>query len=183
MPSRTTLATTAALAALGSLVVHQLAYLLVFPLEATRAARLADHGHLDVQWALVLPPAVVAVTWFILQQVRALGLGRRLHPGTLTGATVGLFATQETVETVLRGEAAWRVLANPAVVLGLVLAPLVAWAFVRMLGAVSDLVLRLRSVPVAAAVARRPAILPSSDRVPTSSFLLGTPTRGPPVMV
>ncbi|MEM8925613.1 MAG: hypothetical protein AAGD35_19075 [Actinomycetota bacterium] len=176
--------TLAALAALASLVTHQLAYLAVYPVEATRVAKLADHGHLGTQWALVTPVAVVAASWFILRQIGDLGIGRGLSGRRLGGAATALFALQETLETTARGEAVWAVFTHPAIVLGLVLAPVVGWAFARMLGVVETAVRRLRSpAPTATFDRRRPTVhRPSSDRRPTILFLSSAPTRGPPVV-
>ena len=174
--------TLGALGALGSLVVHQLAYLAVYPSEAHRAAELVDHGHLSTQWALVAPAAVVAAAVFILRQARDLGLGRDLSAVRLASAVAMAFGVQELAETVIAGAAPWSVLANPAVLVGLVLTPVVGLAFARMLGAVSEVVRRFR-LAESRVVRREPAARtsrPRSDRAPSVHWFVAGPTRGPP---
>lgn len=172
--------TLAALAALGSLVIHQLAYLAAYPVEAARAAQLADHGHMSAQFALVMPVAVVAAACFILRQAHGLGLGRQLSTRRLAIASSVLFLVQETIESVLRGEPAWAVLGQPAVILGLAWAPVVAFGFRRMLEVVEQAVRRLRPAGPAVAVPRVAVLRPASDRPLVTRFIPAGPTRGPP---
>ncbi|MEM9133791.1 MAG: hypothetical protein AAF962_19445 [Actinomycetota bacterium] len=174
--------TLVALAALGSLVVHQLAYLAAYPVQATRAAQLADHGHLTTQFALVTPIAVVAAAAFILRQAKGLGLGAGLTARQLTVCTWLLFGIQETVETVLRGDPAWSVITQPAVVLGLLIAPLAAVGFRRMLQVVEDAVRQWYQRPTTAPLPRPRALRPVSDRPLAARFIPTGPTRGPPAI-
>ncbi|MEL7156666.1 MAG: hypothetical protein AAFN30_08715 [Actinomycetota bacterium] len=182
MNGRSQQLTLGALAALGSLVIHQLAYLAAYPVEATRAAQLADHGHMSAQFALVTPVAVVAAACFILRQVQGLGLGRRLSARRLTMASSGLFLAQEAIEATVRGDAPWSIVAHPAIVLGLALAPLVALGFRRMLEVVEHAVRRLRPPSSLVAVPRVAVLRPRSDRPLTARFLPAGPTRGPPLV-
>lgn len=183
MTGRSTHLTLAALAALGSLVVHQLAYLAAYPVQATRAAQLADHGHLTTQFALVTPIAVVVAAAFILRQAKGLGLAARLRARQLTVATWVLFAAQETIETVLRGEPAWSVITQSAVVLGLLITPLAALGFRRMLQVVEEVVRQWYDHrPVAPPAPRPRALRPVSDRPLAARFLPTGPTRGPPTV-
>lgn len=182
MIGRSTQLTLAALAALGSLVVHQLAYLAAYPVQATRAAQLADHGHLTAQFALVTPVAVVAAAAFILRQAKGLGLGGALSARRLTVATWILFGTQETIETVLRAEPALSVLTQPAVLIGLALTPLTSLGFRRMLQAVEQAVRQWYRRPEADVVARPRALRPASDRPLAARYIPTGPTRGPPAV-
>jgi hypothetical protein len=183
----------AGLGALGSLVVHQLAYLLAFPSAAARAEALGHHDHLGPQWAVVTPLAVMAAAVFVLHQVRQLGLVGPTSPvGTGTVSTsgrrlalviLGLFVGQELLESLVlhpHGAAPW---ANPALFAGALLAPLVALAMDRFLGAASRVTARWLD--------RRPQLVTASAMVgpvpPPIRWvapLLGRPApRGPPAVV
>lgn len=182
MDGRSEHLTLAALGALGSLVVHQLAYLAAYPVEAARAAQLADHGHLSAQFALITPVAVIAATGFILRQVHGLGLGRQISARRLTFASSGLFVIQETIEALMRGESPLALATNPAIILGLLFAPLVAFGFRRMLEVVERAVRRLCQVAPSAATARIVVLRPTSDRPLSVRFIPAGPTRGPPAV-
>lgn len=169
----------AALAALGALLIHQLAYLIATPFSALPAV--GDHGHLSTQWALVTPAAVVAASFFVLRQVRSLHLGRTVNRNHLALASASMFLGQELVETLLGGENAIGALTHPAALIGFLLAPLVAIAISHLLSEASELVARLFHAP---APLEHPRSLvmprPVADAAPSLCDLTGTPSRGPP---
>ncbi len=172
-----------ALAALLALVIHQVAYLLAFPVAAVRADRLADHGHLSTQWALITPLAVMATAAFIVRQVRLLGLTPKLHTRPLALAGSTLFLIQEAIEAGLSTEGLTALVANPATAIGLVVAPFLAAGLVRALRQATELVARFLKVPVVAPPMTRVVPRPRALPHPQVLCLGATSPRGPPRLI
>lgn len=173
----------AALAALGALLIHQLAYLLATLFTSLPTGVNADHGHLGTQWALVTPFAVLAASVFVLRQVRNLHLGRGLQRLPLATLSGSMFLGQELVETHLGGDNPLTVLTHPAALIGLALAPLVAITISHLLAEASELVARFlrQTTPMNGRRAPVPP-RPAGDAAPSLCDLSGTPSRGPPVV-
>lgn len=166
---------------MGALVVHQLAYLLVYPVAAVRADALADHSHLSLQWALVTPTAVIAASTLVLLQVRSLELGRQLGRRRLGGLTGAMFLGQEIVEAQLNGENPLLVLTHPAAMIGVILAPLVALVITLVLGEASELVARFLRSPLPVAAIRSASVpRPKAVLAPRGRGFTCAPSRGPP---
>ena len=139
------------LGALGALVTHQIAYLLVSlggsRFDALQVASLSDHAHLSTQWALVAPLAVTAVSAFVVLQLRGLGFRSAIPVRNLSGLVVGLFAVQELIEGLIAGAGPLAVFTHPAVIAGLFIGPLVAWLLCRSMAGVTELAARFVSSP------------------------------------
>lgn len=166
---------------MGALVVHQLAYLLTYPVAAVRADALADHSHLSLQWVLLTPTAVIAASTFVLLQVRSLELGQRLGRRRLGGLTGAMFLGQEIIEAQLSGENPLLVLTHPAAVIGVVLAPLVALIITLVLGEASELVAQFLRSPLPIATKRAASVpRPGADLAPRGPRITCAPSRGPP---
>lgn len=169
-------------AALGALVTHQIAYVTVLGFGVLSHADMTDHGHLAAQWALVTPVAVLAACGFIVRQVQRLGVESPLPVRSLSALTAVMFAIQELTEGLLADRSAWAVATSPAVVLGVLITPLVAWALTRLLGGVTDLVRRFVNTGDAAVGGGRPVSFPrpSSVRLVPLRVSASSPPRGPP---
>jgi hypothetical protein len=177
-------ATTTALGALGALVVHQLAYLVVAPAGPTRVAALAVHRHLPLEWSVVTPLAVLAAVAFILRQVRLLAAAGvvpdQISARQLTFTAAALFAVQEVIEAGLFRHNLSVLWTNPALGLGLALCPVVAVAVARFLRGTTELIARLWHRPRPAAIPRS-RFVPMPLTVPSSpSRRAGCRPRGPP---
>lgn len=180
------------LAALTSLVMHQLGYLLAIPAMGDTAVggtavgntAVGDHGHLSAQWAIVTPVAVISAVVMILRQVRNLGVAPAFQSSRLAAVAGVLFVAQETTEALVAGQSIGSVASHPAVWIGLLLAPLVALAVVRLLRRVGDIVAESgRTRPFVPG--RFVADLSVSHRVlmPASVFVCVAAPRGPPALL
>lgn len=166
---------------LGSLVVHQFAYLLASPLFAGRLAAL-DHSHLSTQQLLVTPFAVAACAAFIVRKIRSLGLTADISASSVLLVLIVLFVGQEAAEFALQGHSPLDVLTHPPVPLGIVLAPLVVRVFL--------FTLRQAEVILGFLLAPRQVVVAASSRlvaVPWQRPVLQqrwrtAPTRGPPIL-
>ncbi len=156
--SRIDAAILVALAALASLVVHQLAYVLAYPMVSLgsitgigntagfgNTGSFGDHGHVSAQWAIVTPVAVLSAVALILRQVRNLtsargGVSALVRPASIAMIAGPMFVGQETIEGLLAGQSIGQVLTHPAVVLGILLVPLVSMVIVRLLRRVGEIV-------------------------------------------
>lgn len=171
-----------AVAAAGVVLLHQVAYLVAHPDPVARAIAAQGHAHLWPMAQVLVPLGVAVAGWTMACRALRLLEGRPLSSSGLIVAHVGLFTLLEVGERVVRGGGVGDAFAEPAVWLGLVLAPL--------LGHLTALALRVGArlrppataavdlfVPPAPAVALTPS---SSVHVPT-----GVPgrvrARGPPV--
>ncbi len=169
-------------AAVAALVVHQLAYLVVYPSFVDRADALGEHGHVSVQWALATPLAVLAATVFILRQVRNLGVAAPVRTLPISATAAALFVAQELTEGAIKGTSVVEGLQNPALILGVCIAPLVVSAMFRTLRSVGefvvDLVLQLVVRPVL-----RSRLFTSSTEQTILAVLPVSPAapRGPPM--
>lgn len=139
-------------AALGALVTHQIAYLLASLLSVVAGVAVAessDHGHLSLQWAIVAPAAVAAAAGFILWQLKTLGFRTGLSARSMTMLVVAFFLIQESVEGFVSGRSLAATLSHPAIIIGVVIAPLVAWVMSRALAGVTELAARFVNRPPA----------------------------------
>ncbi len=127
--------------ALGALITHQIAYLLV-SLIGLRFASLSDHGHLSLQWAVVAPLAVGAIAWFIIRQLQGLGFRSSMSARYLSALVAGFFIVQETIEGLLSGLSVVEIATHPAVLAGLAIGPAVAWFLCRFMAEVTELAAR-----------------------------------------
>lgn len=183
-----------ALAALASLVVHQLAYLLAYPVVSLgsiagigNAGSFGDHGHVSAQWAIVTPVAVLSSVALILRQVRNLtsvrgGVSALVRPTSIAMIAGPMFVGQETIEGLLAGQSLGQVLTHPAVVLGIMVVPLVSMAIVRLLRRVGEIVAQKATLRVEFPFATDSGV-GAPRRVRVSSSVVGrvAAPRGPPV--
>ncbi len=130
--------------ALGALITHQIAYLLV-SLVGLRFHSLTDHGHLSLQWAIVAPLAVGAIAGFIIWQLQGLGFRSNMSVKYLSALVAGFFVVQETIEGLVSGLSVVEIATHPAVLTGLVIGPAVAWLLCRAMAGVTELAARLFS--------------------------------------
>ncbi len=128
--------------ALGALITHQIAYLIV-SLLGLRFTTLSDHGHLSLQWAIVAPLAVGAAAGLIIWQLQGLGFRTAMSVRYLSGLIAGFFVIQETIEGLAGGLAPTEIMTHPAVLTGLAIAPLIAWLLSRVMTGATELVARL----------------------------------------
>ncbi len=169
------------LAALGSLVTHQIAYVVVLAAGVMSRTDMTAHGHLATQWALVTPIAVLATSGFIVRQVQRLGLSNPLPVRSLAMLTSAMFVAQEMIESVVAGRSALSVCTSPAVILGVILTPLVAFALSRILGGVTDLVRRFIDIGHPHDVDDPPSFgRPTSARLVPLRVSTTSAPRGPP---
>ena len=170
-------------AALGVFGAHQMAYGLSAFL--TPGVATPNHGYLAIAVQFVVPAGISAIILLALRAARkSLDLGG-LTVLSLTVIQIGLFLTQESIESVLSGGASGLV-TNPAVWIGIAIQPLVAAA---ILGAVrlGASVVRKLSPPISRPPTRRASsIFPPAELADifiTVCNRLGPRRRGPPVLV
>lgn len=165
-----------ALAGLGALITHQLAYLAVSALSIGVPA-LSDHRHLSTQWAVVAPVAIGLSLTFVARQIRALGLSDALADTValprLAAIVAALFVAQETIEGVFTGHPVSQSITHPATVIGVALAPIVAWLLKRLLIGTAELLARFIAVARAVEIPATPA------RVPAPVFVRSSRSDGP----
>ncbi|MGH1487862.1 MAG: hypothetical protein ACRBK7_00460 [Acidimicrobiales bacterium] len=125
-------------AALGALVTHHFAYLIV-PLLGLDAHSAVDHGHLSMQWAVLTPLAVAAVVALTVWQLRSLGFRTATSARKLSTWIVAFFLIQETIEGVLAGHSLLELAIHPAIVAGVLLGPVIGWVISRVLIGVTEL--------------------------------------------
>ena len=173
---------TSAIAWVGVVVGHLVAYLLTYPSQGIRHIHLEITGHewLGLGFASVLAAIPVIL---LLAVVRSLPSDA---PWTGPGLALRLAAVQIpaflVIEVVERGWSVQEALVDPAVFVGLALQPVVAVVAARILEVVHRLVravvVRLRPAPAPAAKSsRRPALLVAAVR---SWLLLPGRRRAPP---
>ena len=169
----------AGLAILGVLVTHETAYSLASALPLNSDV-VPEHGHQAVLWTVGVPLALWAITAFILRQAAQLGVVATIPRHRLGAAVAGLYLVQETAELLIQGNGPAGLVANRAVLIGLLLAPLVAGLLLRLLAFTSEIVagwLATEPPPEPEAAVFGPAPRPAIHRwlaVP------GDP-RGPPI--
>ncbi len=166
------------LAALGALVVHHFAYLFSGLIGGGGTA--TDHGHLSLQWAIVSPLVVLAVSGFAVRQFRELGFRLSLSLRALSGFIIGFFLLQELVEGLIDGRSPLTVVAHPAIAIGVVLAPLVAWLLTKLMAGVTELAARLLSEPPFGGPPDRPILIPLPVRVSSTNSRSPSRPRAPP---
>lgn len=170
-----------ALASLASLVVHQFAYLFAYPTVALRTAALGDHGHLSAQWAIVTPLAVTAAVAIILRQVRNLGVSSPFRARWLALLAGSAFLGQETIEGIGAGLTFAEIVTQPAIWLGVALAPMVSMVILRLLRRVGDFVAEKARARVNSPCDIDAAIVsPQRVRVSSAVFESVAAPRGPP---
>lgn len=173
-----------ALAALASLVVHQLAYLVAYPSLTLRSAALGDHGHVSAQWAIITPLAVTAAVAMILRQVRNLGVSSPVRARWVSVVASVFFLGQESIEGLATGQSLADVATHPAVLFGVALAPLVSLTMVRVLRRVGEIVVASGSTrPFVPTLVDGAVVHPSRIRVPASVLECVAAPRGPPALL
>ena len=172
------------IAALGALVTHQVAYLLASVMATAvgmTTAETTDHGHLGLQWAIVTPLAVTAAVGFVLWQLKSLGYRSGLSARKMTLLVAGLFLVQELIEGFVSGRSALATLTHPAIIIGVAVAPAIAWAMSRLLAGVTDLAARFISrPPVLVFPTSGPRLVPLPVRYQSSSLGGRSRPRAPP---
>lgn len=170
-----------ALAALAALVIHQVAYLLAFPIGEVRADQLTDHGHLATQWTIITPTAILAASWVVLRQVRQLGLAPNLRWTSLAALSTVMFVGQEAVEAVVQTGELATLISNPAALIGVALAPLVALSIAWVLREATEFIARLIERPTVVGFPHRSFPRPEADLRAADRSILGSSPRGPPL--
>lgn len=164
------------------LLVHQLAYT-ASSLAGVKIA--VTHGHLEVAWLFGSLSAIGALASAVTRSLR-----RREHDlggiWSFTGWITTGYLTLETVERVANGLAATSLLSEPVFWLGLLLAPLVAfalgWSLRTLARFAADVIvnhrLRVSATSASKSLGETSVSLPSPL---FSSFMVSR--RGPPLLV
>ncbi len=129
-----------AVAVLGTLVTHELAY-------ALSEVDAVSHQHMSLLWTIGVPLSFLGLAGFILWQLRNLGLRLTISSRHLALWVTSLFLVQEMVEAVVDGHGPAVVVTNVAVWLGLLIGPSVAWVIAFLLRRVVELATRLTERP------------------------------------
>ncbi len=163
---------------LGALVVHHFAYLFSGLLGG--GGTVTDHGHLSMQWAIISPVAVLAMSAFAVRQFRELGFRLSLSVRALSGYITGFFLLQELTEGLIDGRSPLAVAAHPAIIIGVLLAPLAAWLLTRLMAGVTELAARLLAGPHVGGPPNRPVLIPLTIRVSSTDYRSPSRPRAPP---
>jgi hypothetical protein len=170
---------TAAIAWVGVVVGHLVAYALTYPDQAIRHVHLSITGH---TWLGLATASLVALLPVVILATAA----RALRDGTagptdvirLAAIQVPVFAFLEVVE---RGSVTEAV-SDPAVFVGLVLQVVVAVLGARLLELVGRIVLAVAGPSARARSRPRSHPLPLDASVPRPSLLFPTRLRAPPLL-
>ncbi|MEL7210514.1 MAG: hypothetical protein AAGK32_20165 [Actinomycetota bacterium] len=166
-------------AAVGVIALHQVAYLLAHPSAIGRAVASEGHGYLAPLATVLIPVAGSVALWAVICRLAAAGPRPGRSPGA--GDYLLLFAFMEVAERAVVGRSPTEVLVEPAVWLGLALAPLFALVG-RALARSLDRLDPVGTAPITAA--ERPVLglvaptaLPSPEHTLLPAVLR---VRGPP---
>ncbi len=171
---------TVLLAGIGTLSVHEIAYVTRSSFASATGAEVA-HGHIPVLWGLGGAIAVTVMVRMIVSAMRSRGNGLSVDPVLLGAAIAALYVSQEAAEVTLAGDAAISLLAEPVLWLGLAAAPVVAWLLTRLVTTVVDAIATAGSeprMPTAALVVLRPRLAVAAAPVAALAHCLCR--RGPP---
>ncbi len=127
-------------AALGVLLVHELAYALAGWLHVDHHSTAPDHHHQSVLMAVIGPIALLCAVAMVIRQARRLGLRISVSPSQMTAMVSALYLLQESIEVSQSGGGIGALVTNRAVMFGLALAPLIAWALAALLTQAAALV-------------------------------------------
>lgn len=168
------------LAGVGTLAVHELAYL-----PGSVGAGVA-HDHLPALWFVGGTAAVLALGRSVVRSIRARRVGRTVDPVALVGAIAAFFLVQESIEHAASGAPAISVLAQPVVWLGLLAAPAVGLALARLVNTIVELVVTVEpSLPTWVDVGPQSFVV-AGPPVPATGLLQlrhHLSRRGPPRVV
>lgn len=165
----------------GLVLGHGLTYLLAYPAASERQVHLTATGHAWLGPAVLslgaAIPAVLVATAVRAARSRTAALGGLLP--VLAVAQAGAFLAVEVAE---RGLDVGGALADPAVVLGLVVQVAVATAAWFVLASVTTVVAAVSARPTRHPRARPRAPRPAASRIPAprSAFLVRARRRAPP---
>lgn len=127
-------------AALGVLLVHELAYALAGWLHVDHHSTAPDHHHQSFLMAVIGPIALLCAAAVVIRQARRLGLRISVSPSQMSAMVSGLYLLQESIEVAQAGGGIGALVANRAVPAGLALAPIIAWALSAVLTQAATLV-------------------------------------------
>ena len=171
---------TVGLAALGCLLLHEFAYGLVIAFGLVSDGFATEHGHVSTLWALVSPGAVAAWAWFVLGQLRTLGLRIAVRATHLSAGALVLFLLQETVERLVAGRSVVELITSPVMATAVLLAPVVGRSIVLLVSGTARLLARLTSPEAPIAFTTAGSLTPAELIVPLAISWLGLGSRGPP---
>ena len=162
-------------AALGALLVHELAYATVETVSRTASG--VDHDDLGMLASFVVTGGIAALIWAALRAER-LPIGSFSWPAlaTLTALQTILFTGQEVTEAGMMGDPA-AAFSRPAVLLGFLLQPIVAFLLLRTAAAGRRLVAFIEG---AGAVRRERSAGPAQLLAPVRTAGFGETECPPP---
>lgn len=170
-------------AAVGVFAIHQVAYLVAHPSTVGRAVAADGHGYLTPAAAVVLPAAAAVAFWVVVCRMAGTAPGSTRRSIARAGDYMALFAVQEVLERVIEGEPAASALSEPAVWLGLLLAPGLAVAGRWIAGRIDEAAVTIAipvvvpPAPVLGAVALDAPALVRRSLAPTVDRVRGPPRR------
>ena len=128
------------LALAGAVSIHWVVYSVLMPVLAGHVELRDGHGYLPVASSLVLPAGVLSVCWFSVRSARSAFVGYELTSGRLGVVIAAMFSGQELLEQVVAGGVS---LADPALLLGAVLAIPAAILLAQLVLTVEEIVREL----------------------------------------
>lgn len=168
------------LAGVGTLVVHEVAYL-PGSIGASVAGGGASHAHLPLLWGVGGSIAILGLVRYIVRSLRSRDGVRFVSVHWLAATMAALYTSQEAAERALSNSPAISLLTEWVLWLGLLAVPLVAWVLARLV----ECIVEFASGTPARTRSRRTAVLPGPVPavvpVPEVARLAHTLTRrGPP---
>lgn len=171
------------LAGVGTLAVHEIAYVPGSIGTSITGGEGVSHAHIPLLWGVGGSIAIVALIHYVVRSLRSRTGDRFVDPRWL-GLTMGaLYVSQEAAERALSGSPAVSLLTEWVLWLGLLAVPLVSWLLARLVRCIVDFAGQVetpRRAPVGAAPIVRPA--PVRLRPVLSRLQHVLSRRGPPAV-
>ena len=135
------------LAGVGTLAVHEIAYLPGSVGTSIAGGSGVSHAHIPVLWGVGGSIAILALIHYVVRSLRSRAGQRVVDPQWL-GLTMGaLYISQEAAERALSGSPAISLLTEWVLWVGLLAVPLVAWTLARLVRCIVEFTTQAQTRP------------------------------------
>ena len=172
------------LAGVGTLAVHEIAYVPGSIGTSIAGGDGVSHAHIPLLWGVGGSIAILALIQYVVRSLRSRSGERFVDPRWL-GLTMGaLYISQEAAERALSGSPAISLLTEWVLWAGLLAVPLVAWVLARLVRCIVDFAGKVetrRRAPTSAPPVARPVVPTLRPALARLDHVLSR--RGPPLVV
>lgn len=171
------------LAGVGTLAVHEIAYVPGSIGTSITGGEGVSHAHIPLLWGIGGSVAILALIHYVVRSLRSRTGERFVDPRWL-GLTMGaLYVSQEAAERAVSGSPAVSLLTEWVLWVGLLAVPLVAWMLARLVRCIVEFAGHVetpRRIPAAAPPISRPVAAILRPALSRLEHVLSR--RGPPVV-